>query len=346
MKSSDIELLGDVVVYFDSGALLGIWSSRGAIALYEEGIKPKQICCASVGALIGPKCAEKNDLQSARETREVFDDIETKGAHVIFSGFFRMAVNLLTSSYLHDDRGVARVMETLDLEKIVHSPVEVLFVVRNETSGKEFRIFSTHEPRFKNNLKLLKGALFGAVRIPGGFPAGEFDGDIISDGFTFAPIIEEMENTTCHTAFIFLNDCPYGGKDVKDMHWERRLTRGIRSLISYTNILAIKRFLDRRKDFYVFDYGLERRDHPVYKEVLEYSQNLERRGIPPTRRLVIISPREYIKTLSSSNFKGPKYSGKKLIRQGDLTVRGDEAERRTKEVMELLIEHIKTKEAH
>lgn len=331
----------------NSGALTGAFFPGAAVSFYEHGLIPKVIGCSSVGIINGLKLVEDNNLEAAKKLYQLWiKEVEQKGPSSIFRKA-QAALSLTVGTFLgysslFDKRGIERLLKLIDYEKVAASSAEVLMVMGNETGVNEddFSVVSSREERLVKSSDLLyRYAKAGICYCPG-FDPEDVQGEIRSDGYLAGPIFERLENTDCDSIFFVMNDCPYYRKDVASLAWPRRLVYCTRRLVNYGNEFAIKQFLERRRDFHVFDWGAPT-DFRFYNQILSYSQKLHRETAPQ-KPIVVIWPQKFLPKFSSDSFEPSKYNSKgERVSKGDIPKRLEEGEEIMSQALDALEKHYK-----
>ena len=285
--------LGKIGVIFCGGKFRGAFGAGFSKALWEKA-KPDYIQGVSVGALNGAKLIESGP----DALKKIWlGEVEVIGPSCLFHKT-DMVTRLFKSS-LFTDSGLNWLLSKLDLSKVVNSATHFEIVTRKRSENC-LEIFSNREISQEKLLKVIKAS----VSVGGFFPKVEIDGDYYSDGYYFS--LESAAKFGCDTIFVVINDQVYDGTDVQDLHWMREIFSDFNFLLDELIGAKITSFLEHHKDFQLFEAETP---WPVYKKVFEglkafltnivSGDNLDM----VSHRLVIISPKIYIPTLSDNGFK-------------------------------------------
>jgi NTE family protein len=192
--------LGKVGIIFNGGGFTGAFSVGYIKALWEYGIRPEHIQGVSVGALNAAKLLE---LENTKELEKIWLDIEKAKASNIFNWKDIPGNIVRRSDSLYKNKGLLDIIQKINIEKIINSPIKLQIVVCNESNGEK-EIFCSHDQMFKEDPKLLKEVILASASIPGILPLVKIGDQQYSDGIYFS--LESMIETGCDTIFLFLND--------------------------------------------------------------------------------------------------------------------------------------------
>lgn len=295
--------LGKVGIIFNGGGFTGAFSVGYIKALWECGIRPAHMQGVSVGAL---NAAKTLDSGSYEELERIWLDIEKAKASTIFN--WKDIPGNVRSSSLYSNKGLLDIIQKINLNKIIESPIELQIVVCNE-SKEEKEVFSSHDPRFKKDPGLLKQMILASASIPGILPPVRIDGQQYSDGIYFS--LESMIETGCDTIFLFLND----QFAEQSKRWDQRLF-GMRNFL-YEEVVSfrIKEALKEHPDFKLENGDLDGENKflpPIVKRIKNIRQQI--RSVASSivtgddinfvpHRLVILNTRTPISTLHATAFE-------------------------------------------
>lgn len=247
--------LGKVGVVFNGGGFSGAFSVGFARAIWELGIKPEHIQGVSVGTLNAAKIIESG----VKGLEHVWLDIEKDGASSIFN-WMDIAPNVLKrSNALFYQKGLLRIVNGIDIAKIVQSPINLQIVTCNEFKDEQEEIFHNHDPRFQENPELFRKTILASTAIPGILPPIEINGEEHSDGVFFQ--LEPLISAGCDTIFLLLNDQAAERK----ARWDKRLAQERHKLYEKVVIAELKEILIKHKDYQVYapdDLDLEQKNLP------------------------------------------------------------------------------------
>ncbi len=231
--------LGKVGVVFNGGGFTGAFSVGFAKAIWKNGIKPEIIQGVSVGAISAAKILEKG----IDELEKTWLEIEKSGASAIFN-WWDVAPNIIKrNSGLFNNSGLMKIIEAIDIRKVVYSPTEFQVTTRNESKGWDLSIFRNHD--FKNNPESFREILRAATAIQGGLMPIKIGNERHSDGIQYT--LEPMVEAGCDTIFLLLND----QANENQMRWDQRLSITRNILHDEYTELYLEKFLREHNDFSV-----------------------------------------------------------------------------------------------
>jgi len=297
--------LGKVGIIFNGGGFAGAFSVGYIKALWEHGIRPEHVQGISVGALNAAKILESED---AKELEKIWLEIEKAKASTVFN-WKDIPQNLWKKAVaLFSNKGVWDIINKLDMEKIVNSPIELQIVTCNETKGEK-EIFSTRDERFIKNPGLLKQVILASASIPGVLPRVKIGEDQYSDGIYFS--LEPMIATGCDTIFLFLNDQYME----ENQRWDQRLFNMKNFLYEEVVSFRIKEALKEHPDFKLENEDLDSEDKslpPILKRIKNIRQQIRSMATSIVNgddinfvphRIIIMNTRTPISTLHATAFE-------------------------------------------
>ena len=296
--------LGKVGIIFNGGGFTGAFSVGYIKALWERGIRPQHVQGISVGALNAAKILE---YESAKELEKIWFEIEKAKASTVFN-WKDIPQNVWKKSpSLFSSKGLWDIIQKLDMEKIVNSPVELQIVTCNETKGEK-EVFSTRDQRFIKNPGLFKQIILASASIPGVLPRVKIGEDYYSDGIYFS--LEPMIQTGCDTIFLFLNDQYME----ENQRWDERLFNMKNFLYEEVVSFKIHEVLREHPDFKLENSALEeaRFVPPILKKIEKIRQRI--RSVASAivngddinfvpHRIIILNTRTPISTLHATAFE-------------------------------------------
>lgn len=296
--------LGKVGIIFNGGGFAGAFSVGYIKALWEAGIRPTHIQGVSVGALNAAKLIESG---SADELERIWLGIEKAKASSIFNWKDIPGNIVRRSDSLHNSKGLLNIFQDIDICKIINSPIELQIVVHNESTD-EREVFSSHDPKFKENPKLLKEIILASASIPGMLPLIKIGGQEYSDGIYFS--LESMIATGCDTIFLLLNE-----QSEKNKRWDQRLFIMRNFLYEEVISFRIREALKEHPDFKLENEDLDGEGKslpPILKRIKDIRQQI--RSVASSivtgddinfvpHRLIILNTRTPISTLHATSFE-------------------------------------------
>ncbi len=230
--------LGKVGVILNGGGFTGAYGVGFAKALAVKGIKPVFVQSVSVGVFSGGDLIGTNWDVDALEKK--WKETEQLGSKKIFghslTGFLK---NFRGPNLFSNDGASKYLVEKLDLEAIVASPIEFQIVTYNENKLRH-QIFSNHDPNLRQNPKLLKQLMLAAIGLQGFLPPVLINGEWHSDGGTF--VLGEAIKAKCDTIFILSNSrlCYNTCTDTGRLPWYLRLILRVEFANDLLEIRAIR----------------------------------------------------------------------------------------------------------
>lgn len=252
--------LGKVGVIFNGGGFLGAFSVGYIKALWEGGIRPVHIQGTSVGAFNATAIIE---TESPEELEKLWLNIERGRAYKIFDWKDIPGNIVRKSSSLYGNKGLLDIVQKINFNKIINSPIELQVVVCNESKG-EREVFSSHDQRFKKNPDLLKEIVLASASIPGILPPIKIGEQQYSDGIYFS--LEPMIETGCDTIFLLLNE----QFNEKNKRWDERLFNMKNFLYEEVIPFKIKEALKEYPDFRLENEDLSNENKllpPILKKI-------------------------------------------------------------------------------
>lgn len=296
--------LGKVGIIFNGGGFTGAFSVGYIKALWEYGIRPEHIQGVSVGALNAAKLLE---LENTKELEKIWLDIEKAKASNIFNWKDIPGNIVRRSDSLYKNKGLLDIIQKINIEKIINSPIKLQIVVCNESNGEK-EIFCSHDQMFKEDPKLLKEVILASASIPGILPLVKIGDQQYSDGIYFS--LESMIETGCDTIFLFLND----QFAEEGRRWDERLFNMRNFLYEEVISFRIKEALKEHPDF-----GIENEDpdgENKLPSILKRIKNIRQqiRSVASSiasgddinfvpHRIIILNTRTPISTLHATSFE-------------------------------------------
>lgn len=287
----------------DGGGFPGVKQVGLVEELWKRGKIPSLIQGISVGALNAAKLVEAGP----DPLREYWLMVEHEGPQSVFSFKLRSIAMNLRSVALLTSASLDRMVSTLDMKKIVESPIELQVVVRNETDQCP-DVVSSRNPLIKENPELLRQFIKASAALPGIFPPVVINGKRYSDGY--CPQLSEFKDF--HLIIFALNDDPGLVDMAANGKWWARGMLGPREVTDYLTGMMIENFLLKNPKFcnLVIDSRLTflqrfgEKFKQVAKEVIGILTAKEKEDEPkkPQHRLVVVSPTFEIPTLRLHKF--------------------------------------------
>ncbi len=286
----------DIALVLHGGGFAGAKQVGFAKELWARGKIPKVIQVVSVGALNGAGLVEVGPEEVELRWRL----IERRGPSSIFNwkGIpFHIFSNALLSDY-----GLNDLVNQLDMNKIIASPIRLEVAVRNETAGK-LMFFSNHDLDIKENPEILRKAIKASASLPGVFPPVEINGEYYSDAYCFD--LERLSNL--ETILLLMNDVPRATKDLHSWPSYQRLFVGFNEILDDLIELKIDSFVDKHPEFkrIKINSNLGIFDRIKKKLADAASKILEALDLKDSRQLIVVSPEYSIPTLRLDTFHPP-----------------------------------------
>ncbi|MEK7590545.1 MAG: patatin-like phospholipase family protein [Patescibacteria group bacterium] len=266
-------------------------------ALDEYGIRAEKIQGISGGCLNAAKYLESG----SNALKQVWIAIEKSGYSSLFSRWDAIKHIAFANSAIFRDDGLNALVNQLNMENILHSPVNFEVVVWNEVAERN-EIFSNQN--LKNQAfaaENLKRLIKASASLPGFFSPEDINGNLYSDGCEF------ILNTFAEMDTVFIIDPsqpqPLTNKEdlknlYKNLRWDKRIMKRFSSLIDRCMEKEMKYFCEVNK-FKVFPEDTEAQ-WPIFNHLKEFLSSLA--GIQ-TKRLIAISPSINIPTLMLDFFQ-------------------------------------------
>ena len=230
--------LGKVGIIFNGGGFTGAYGVGFIKALAAKGIKPVFVQSVSVGVFSGGDLIGTNWDVDALENK--WKETERLGSKNIFSRSWTGFLKKFRGPNLYSNDGASKfLVDSLDMEAIVASPIEFQVVTYNEKKLRH-RIFSNHDPLFRQNPKLMKQVMLAAIGLQGFLPPVMINGEWHSDGGTF--VLGEAIKAKCDTIFILSNSrlCYNTCIDTGRLPWYLRLVLRVEFANDLLEIRAIR----------------------------------------------------------------------------------------------------------
>ncbi len=230
--------LGKVGMILNGGGFTGAYGVGFVKALAAKGIKPSFVQSVSVGVFSGGNLVGSNWDVDALEKK--WKETEQLGSKKIFgpswTGFLK---NFRGPNLFSNDGASKFLVDTLDLEAIVASPIKFQVVTYNEKKLRH-HIFSNHDPNIRQNPKLMKQLMLAAIGLQGFLPPVMINGEWHSDGGTF--VLGEAIKAECDTIFILSNSrlCYNTCTDTGRLPWYNRIVLRVDFANDLLEIRAIR----------------------------------------------------------------------------------------------------------
>lgn len=213
--------LGKVGIIFNGGGFTGAYGVGFIKALAAKGVKPVFVQSVSVGVFSGGDLIGTNWDVDALEHK--WKETERLGSKNIFSRSWTGFLKKFRGPNLYSNDGASKfLVDNLDMEAIVASPIEFQVVTYNEKKLRH-QIFSNHDPNIRQNPKLMKQVMLAAIGLQGFLPPVMINGEWHSDGGTF--VLGEAIKAKCDTIFVLSNSrlCYNTCTDTGRLPWYLRL---------------------------------------------------------------------------------------------------------------------------
>lgn len=192
---------GKVGWVLDGGGFKQVSQVGSMRAMIERGIKPDYVQVISVGSANGAKVVAGDFTKAAiDEVDDTWMFINKKGPSYVFRKVDIIGI-FWHPAYLFSDKGLRNLLENLDVDKIVASPVELQVATRNRSQMNAYTLFSNHDERFGKNPELFRDVLRASMSIPGFFQKVKIFEDFHCDGLTYS--IAAAIKAGCDTIFVF-----------------------------------------------------------------------------------------------------------------------------------------------
>lgn len=230
--------LGKVGMILNGGGFTGAYGVGFVKALAAKGIKPVFVQSVSVGVFSGGDLIATNWNVDALEKK--WKKTEQLGSKRIFGRSWTGVFKNFRGPNLFSNDGASKfLVDSLDLEAIVASPIEFQVVTYNEKKLRH-QIFSNHDPIFRQNPKSMKQLMLAAIGLQGFLPPVMIDGEWHSDGGTF--VLGEAIKAKCDTIFILSNSrlCYNTYTDTGRLPWYLRIILRVEFANDLLEIRAIR----------------------------------------------------------------------------------------------------------
>ncbi len=274
--------LGRVGAIIPGGGLKCAFQVGFFEAIDEVGIKLEKVQGVSGGALNSAKYVEGG----SRELKAVWLTVERNGSSWVFSNAEKWKHLAFGGPALYGEEGLWRLLGTIDLLKIMNSPIHLEIVVFNELTEK-LEVIRNHEynPANLEHKDLLRRFIKASASYPGFFLPEEINGQIYSDG---CGIVSESL-ADLDTVFLVESSQPRITVNPAKLPWKERILRKISSLIDEGYKEDIRASLSK---FQLFPDDEEDKEWPVWRKLKEFLK-----GGPVSKRLILIQPSMNIDTL-------------------------------------------------
>jgi predicted patatin/cPLA2 family phospholipase len=305
--------LGKVGIVFGGGGLAGCYSIGFIKALTAKGIKPDYIQGVSVGAITSAKLLSTD--WNIEDVEKSWLLIQSLGPSSIFDRReIPMNAARLNPSLFSNQKILKLMIETINLDKIINSPIEYHIIAYN-CNKKEVTVFSNRNEIIKNNPELLKKTILASIGLYGFLPPILINEDWHADGMSF--MLNEPIKAKCDTIFILLNN--NWGKNQTNygkLSFYKQIISGFHDLVIQINEREIKYAKSRGygiiennpsgrfDDIDPFYKKIRRKiKHIVDNTVEAVKTDAEIENIFLPHRIVILTPPNPIPTLDTIHFQ-------------------------------------------
>lgn len=283
--------LGKVGFVGAGGGYKGAISVGILKALNEAGIQPSYAFAVSVNVLNFAELLT-NGIDSVIKTWKL---LEKKGDSTLFASS-DVPFRLRKPSLFNND-GVKALINNLNAQTLINSPVPMEFPIINETKGCETEIISNHDERFRNNPELLKRYMLAAVSVPGFLFPIQIDNDWYSDGQYIS--LKSAIKAGCDTIFVILNDYNETRNPWAERWWIR-FVNNYNLTLDMAMKSHIKEILDEHKDYMIFEVGAH---VPFFRKFFSLAASVVQGDVDLVpHRIVPIAPKGQIEGLGSLGF--------------------------------------------
>lgn len=292
--------LGRTAAILPGGGATGALQAGFFEATDELGIHFEEILAVSCGALN----AAQNISSGSKALKDAWLRVEKRGAGRIFSQIhlFTHVVGPWKGPALYSDTGLRELVNELDMEKIINSPIKLHIIVRNRSQNKIERKINHDFRNVPNGQEIYRQTIKASACFQGLFPAQKIGGVKYSDGriITTDPFID------FDTVIVFTNNL-LKDKNVDDteLPWDEQLMECISSLIG-ESIETELEYLEEAHNFHRFSSPQEELpSRPVHHHILQFFKGAVRSlaGLPSNKKLIVINPIELIPTLRYTSFR-------------------------------------------
>jgi predicted patatin/cPLA2 family phospholipase len=307
-KEVGIMNLGKVGIILNGGGFTGAYGVGFIKALEAKGIKPVFVQSVSVGVFSGGDLIGTKWDVDALEKK--WKETEQLGAKKIFGHSLMGLFKNFRGPNLFSNDGISKyLVEKLDMEAIVASPIEFQIVTYNENKLRH-QIFSNHDPSLRQNPNLLKQVMLAAIGLQGFLPPVMINGEWHSDGGTF--VLGEAIKAKCDTIFILSNSrlCRNMYADTGRLPWYLRLILRVEFANDLLEIRAIRQGIYRgyklveNNPCSAFSNVRPLNNHggKKLKRIINKVQEAlsgDQKNDPAPRRIVFLTPTNPISSLST-----------------------------------------------
>lgn len=286
--------LGKVGFVGAGGGYKGAISVGILKALYEAGIEPAYAFAVSVNVLNFAELftAGVDNLVKTWKT------LEKKGDSTLFASS-DVPLRLWKPALFNND-GVKELVNNINVQTLIESPIPMDFPIINETKGRETEIISNHDERFRNDPVLLQRYMLAAVSVPGFLFPIQIDTDWYSDGQYIS--LESAIHAECDTIFVILNDHNANNetRNPGGERWWIRFVNNYNMTLDLAMKSHIKQILDEHKDYTIFETGTH---VPFFRKFLSMAASVAQGDIDLVpHRIIPIAPKGPVKGLGSLSF--------------------------------------------
>ncbi|GEM_PF-2820998 len=199
----DLKLLGKIAWILDGGGFKQIAQLGSMRSMVKRGIKPQYVQVVSVGAANGSKMVEGDFTEDAvNETEDEWMFICREGPSYICHKLDMVGAIWPRThpGYIFKDKGLRKLLERLDMRKIIASPIEFQVATRNRSRQNAHTLFSNHDERFVKDPEIFRDVLRASMSIPAIFPQVNIFGEFHGDGLTHS--IASAIKAGCDTIFV------------------------------------------------------------------------------------------------------------------------------------------------
>lgn len=317
----------------DGGGFPGVKQVGPLEEAETRGKMPNMLLTVSVGALNGAKFVESG----SRALKEYWLGVEERGPSSVFNfNKWQVAKRIMRkeSSFL-PSTSLDILVGTLNMRKILESPIELRVVVKNESRNATM-VFSSHHPEMRSNPEKFRQIIKASASLPPIFPPVMIDGERFSDGYHLP--LKEFKDFDL--VVILINDDPGLTDLVSGGDWRDRASLGQREMTDDFTPETIENFLFRNPKFNKLSVnsGLRRLREWVVEFIAEFAEFIrasagkeQSRDDVPKHRFVVVTPNYNIPTLRLHKFN-----------PGDITRAIKESRRQAKEVFDDLFPETKS----
>ena len=265
--------------------------------LRVSGIDVDEVAGVSAGTLDAAKYCENAEDECIADWQE----FERRGPSYVFN---RMDwVRSLSRGYLFENKGLCRMIDRINFNKIHASRYNYEVVVYNKTLG-QFELISIRD---LEKVQDMSRYVLASCSMRGVFPRVYINETLYSDGQIFEPALEAMMQRGCDTIFLVLNR--HRGKEdfasVPSKGLFDELGDSGRTMNDYITQRVLNRMSVEHKDFSVVCADDSRDTLPGLPRLISSFIESAKRGsidfLP--HRLVVIDPARNIETLDFHSFK-------------------------------------------